>query len=87
MCWPQCRRSVPSGFWFPDAEQRCSLRHDLFDPRRILQNVYAAGVASLTQLEFVRQRESTNTWLARFNGELRDDVVLLGVAPMVDRLV
>jgi hypothetical protein len=54
--------------------------------RRILQNVYAAGVAALIQLEFVQQRESTNTWLARLNGELRDDVVLVGVAPMVDRL-
>jgi hypothetical protein len=54
--------------------------------RRILQNAYPAGVAALIQLEFVQQRESTNTWLARLNGALRDDVVLVGVAGMVDRL-
>jgi len=54
--------------------------------RRIVQRVFGAGIAPLTKLDFVQQRESTNTWLALLNGELSDDAVLIGIGPMRDRL-
>ncbi len=54
--------------------------------RRVAQRVFGAGVGPLTQVDFVQQRESTNTWLALLDGELADDVVLIGLAPMRDRL-
>jgi hypothetical protein len=55
--------------------------------RRLVDGVFAAGVAALTQLDFVQQRESTTSWLARLTGDLSDDAVLIGLQPMRDRLV
>lgn len=55
--------------------------------RRVVARVFAAGVAPLTQIDFVQQLASTKTWLALLNGELSDDVVLIGLQPMRDRLV
>jgi hypothetical protein len=55
--------------------------------RRLVDGVFAAGVAALTQLDFVQQRESTGSWLARLTGDLSDDAVLIGLQPMRDRLV
>ncbi len=53
---------------------------------RIQDRVFSAGVPALIHLSFVEQRENTDAWLARLQGELAADVQKIGLTPIVERL-
>ena len=52
----------------------------------LIANVFAEGLAPLTQQDFVQQRETTTVWLSRMDNDLREAIDVLGLRPMVDRL-
>ena len=54
--------------------------------KRFRGSLFAGGLTSLIQLDFVQQREQTQTWLNRLARESREDIEVLGLKPMFDRL-
>lgn len=53
---------------------------------RMRRSLFAGGLVSLTQLDFVQQREQTQTWLIRLARESKEDIEVLGLKAIIDRL-
>jgi len=53
---------------------------------RLRGSLFAGGLVSLTQLDFVQQREQTQTWLTRLARESKEDIEVLGLKAIFDRL-
>lgn len=54
---------------------------------KLKSTLFAGGLASLTQLDFVQQREQTQVWVTRLARESKEEIAVLGLKPIFDRLV
>jgi hypothetical protein len=70
--------AIATGFG-PDSAEGTAANH-------ILSTVFSAGVPALIHLPFIEQRERTDTWLGRLQGEMAKDVKTAGVEPIVTRI-
>jgi len=57
-----------------------------FAAARLRRTLFASGLAALTQIDFVQEREQTQAWLTRLFSEFHADVEVLGIRSMLDRL-
>ena len=53
---------------------------------KMRSTVFAGGLASLTQLDFVQEREQTQVWLTRLARESKEEIEVLGLKPIFDKL-
>jgi hypothetical protein len=53
---------------------------------KLRRTLFSAGLAALTQLDFVQQREQTQAWLTRLANESKEEIEVLGLKRMFDRL-
>jgi hypothetical protein len=54
--------------------------------RKLRSTWLSEGVAPLTQIDFVQEREQTQAWLTRIANESTGEVALLGLTSIVERL-